>query len=93
MDNEFEISRRRLIGGAAIAATAVAGGTSATAKKLASAKSAMPPRFLWGAATSGYQVEGNSINSDFWFLEHVKLPGGNSPFPDKSGDACDHYHR
>lgn len=44
--------------------------------------------FLWGAATSAYQVEGNNTSSDIWLLE--ALP--NSPFREKSGDACDHYH-
>jgi beta-glucosidase len=43
---------------------------------------------LWGAATAGYQVEGNSINTDLWLMEH--LPG--SIFKETSGDASDHYH-
>ena len=47
-----------------------------------------PKDFLWGAATAGHQVEGNNVNSDMWFLEHLK--GG--PFREPSGDACDHYH-
>lgn len=93
MAEGFEINRRRLLGGAVIAATAAAGGTSAMARKVPATKAQTSPGFLWGAATSGYQVEGNNINGDFWFLEHVKLPGGHSPFADKSGDACDHYHR
>jgi beta-glucosidase len=48
-----------------------------------------PPGFLWGAATAGHQVEGNDVNSDMWFLEHV------SPtlFKEPVGDACDEYHR
>ena len=32
-----------------------------------------PSDFLWGVATAGHQVEGNNVNSDTWFLEH--LPG------------------
>jgi beta-glucosidase len=48
-----------------------------------------PPGFLWGAATAAHQVEGNNINSDCWLLE--TLPG--TPFKERSGDACDHYHR
>lgn len=48
-----------------------------------------PQGFLWGAATSAHQVEGNNTNCDSWLLEH--LPG--SPFEEPSGDACDHYHR
>ena len=49
----------------------------------------LPDGFLWGAATAGHQVEGNNVNSDIWFLEH--LPG--TIFAEPSGDACDHYHR
>ena len=48
-----------------------------------------PQNFLWGVATAGHQVEGNNVNSDIWFLEH--LPG--SIFAEPSGDAVDHYHR
>jgi len=48
-----------------------------------------PRNFLWGVATAGHQVEGNNVNSDIWFLEH--LPG--SIFAEPSGDAVDHYHR
>lgn len=51
--------------------------------------SAFPQDFLWGVATAGHQVEGNNVNSDTWFLEH--LPG--SMFSEPSGDAVDHYHR
>jgi len=44
-----------------------------------------PDNFLWGAATSGHQVEGNNLNSDWWEWEqsgHGKEP---------SGEACQHY--
>lgn len=44
--------------------------------------------FLWGAATSPHQVEGNNVNSDWWKRER--------DFPemfDRSGDADDSYHR
>lgn len=47
-----------------------------------------PADFLWGAATSGHQTEGNNTNSDWWALEHA--PGTRIPEP--SGDACDSYH-
>ncbi|MDE2596335.1 MAG: glycoside hydrolase family 1 protein, partial [Sphingomonadales bacterium] len=43
-----------------------------------------PPRFLWGAATAGHQVEGNNINADCWLLEQVKP----SVFAEPSGDAA-----
>ncbi len=44
-----------------------------------------PKDFLWGAATSAYQVEGNNINSDWW--EWEKRVGVKEP----SGAACRHY--
>jgi beta-glucosidase len=48
-----------------------------------------PDKFLWGAATAAHQVEGNNVNSDLWVLENVR----GSMFAERSGDACDHYHR
>ena len=53
------------------------------------AKVEFPKDFLWGTATAAHQVEGNNINSDGWLMEHV--PG--TIYEDRSGDACDHYHR
>ncbi|MDI3317746.1 MAG: glycoside hydrolase family 1 protein [Bacillota bacterium] len=49
-----------------------------------------PPDFLWGAATSGHQVEGGNRLSDWWLWEQVPghVAGG-----DRSGRAADHYHR
>ncbi len=45
-----------------------------------------PKNFLMGAAASAHQVEGNNMNSDWWFWERKgKVP--------KSGDAADHYNR
>lgn len=46
-----------------------------------------PEGFLWGAATAPHQVEGNNVNSDFWANE------GRVPGMERSGDACDSYHR
>lgn len=43
-----------------------------------------PKDFLWGAATSSYQVEGNNTNCDWW--EWEKLLG-----KENSGPACRHY--
>jgi beta-glucosidase len=51
--------------------------------------STFPDGFLWGVATAAHQVEGNNVDSDAWFLEH--LPG--TIFAEASGDAIDHYHR
>jgi len=50
---------------------------------------AMPRDFLWGAAISAHQSEGNDVNSDSWLLEN--LP--ETVYADRSGDACDSYHR
>jgi beta-glucosidase len=43
-----------------------------------------PRGFLWGAATSAYQVEGGNPASDWWLWE--KVTGHR-----QSGAACDHY--
>jgi beta-glucosidase len=46
-----------------------------------------PRGFLWGAATSSHQVEGQNTNSDWWAWEH------SGRVAEPSGDACDHFHR
>ena len=48
-----------------------------------------PEGFVWGAATAGHQIEGNNVNSDFWFLEDLKP----TTFVERSGHACDSCHR
>ncbi|GAA1741767.1 family 1 glycosylhydrolase [Isoptericola hypogeus] len=48
----------------------------------------MTRTFLWGAATSAHQVEGNNVNSDWWQIEQVA-----SGIFEASGDAIDSYHR
>ena len=75
---------------------AVLAGFAATASAPAPAKaraetrqSSRPPGFLWGAAISAHQSEGNNVNSDSWLLEH--LP--DTVYRQPSGDACDSYHR
>ena len=50
---------------------------------------AFPPHFLWGAATSAHQTEGNNTGSDLWALENAP----DSPLRERSGDACDSLHR
>jgi beta-glucosidase len=47
--------------------------------------SSFPNDFLWGAATSSHQVEGNNSNNDWWIWE--KTAG----LADLSGQACRHY--
>lgn len=46
-----------------------------------------PKNFLWGAATSAYQVEGNNSNTDWWDWEQKGI------IKEKSGKACDYYGR
>ena len=48
-----------------------------------------PEDFAWGAATAGHQIEGNNVNSDYWFLENTEP----TLYVERSGDACDSYHR
>lgn len=43
-----------------------------------------PQGFLWGAATSAYQVEGNNVNADWW-------PWEKEAGKENSGQACRHY--
>lgn len=44
-----------------------------------------PEGFLWGAATSSHQVEGDNRLNDWWRHE------ANGELPHRSGAACDHY--
>jgi beta-glucosidase len=53
---------------------------------MARATHTFPKNFLWGAATSGYQVEGQSVNTDFWQWE---AQAGHIAQGQRSGRACD----
>lgn len=46
-----------------------------------------PKYFLWGAATSSHQVEGNNMNNDWWAWEQ------NGKVKERAGKACDHWNR
>lgn len=50
---------------------------------------ALAADFLWGTAISAHQSEGNNTNSDSWIRENVTP----TLFKERSGDACDSYHR
>jgi beta-glucosidase len=76
----MEITRRDLI-----AAAALGLGGAVRSKSMAAA----PKDFLWGTAISAYQSEGNNTNSDAWLVENIKP----TLFTERSGDACDSYHR
>lgn len=58
-----------------------------------------PSGFLWGAATSAHQIEGNNKNSDWWVWEHSYLRTdflrliGKNPEDYISGQAVDHWNR
>lgn len=44
-----------------------------------------PKNFLWGAATSSHQVEGDNVNNDWWAFEQTR------PEKYRSGKACNQY--
>ena len=46
-----------------------------------------PPSFLFGAATAGYQIEGNNINSNIYHDE-IRLPKN---YPQRSAACCNHW--
>ncbi|MBY8982043.1 MAG: glycoside hydrolase family 1 protein [Candidatus Lokiarchaeota archaeon] len=48
-----------------------------------------PKDFLWGIATSSYQVEGNNNNSDWWEFEQFP---GNIKTGEQSGMATNHWN-
>ena len=79
------ISRRELIGAAVAGAVPLAATSAAPVRRRRPA----PPGFLWGTAISAYQSEGNNTNSDAWLMENIRP----SMFKERSGDACDSYHR
>jgi beta-glucosidase len=66
-----------------------AASATATGVRAALPRRDMPPGFLWGAAISAHQSEGNNLNSDSWLLEHSP----ETVYKQPSGDACDSYHR
>lgn len=79
----MELDRRTLIGaGAALAALPLGSALAANPRGRT-----FPKGFLWGAATSGHQIEGNNVNSDIWLVENVKP----TFFAEPSGDAANSF--
>ena len=76
-------TRREVLAGMAAAGAIGAGPARATPAR------PVPKGFLWGAAISAHQSEGNDVNSDSWLLEN--LP--ETVYKNPSGDACDSYNR
>ena len=74
-------SRRLVIAG--LAAGLAADAVSAAPR----AERTFPPDFLWGAATSGHQTEGNNVASDMWLLEQIAP----TIFVEPSRDACNGF--
>ncbi len=82
------LTRRHLM--AAAGAAAAAAPVAAEAKPSAAGKPRPAPKgFLWGTAISAHQSEGNNTNSDTWLYENLTP----TVYKDRSGDACDSYHR
>jgi len=82
----MDISRRGVI---AAGAAVTLGAAVRTASAAASKPARFPKDFLWGTAISAHQSEGNNTNNDAWVRENVKP----TLFKERSGDACDSYHR
>jgi beta-glucosidase len=80
----MKTSRRGLIAGA-LGLSAVTQAQAAAPQRRIPA----PRDFLWGTAISGHQSEGNNTNSDSWVRENTHP----TLYTDRSGDACDSYHR
>jgi len=76
------MTRRVLLAASAAAASTASPVIAAPSRKA-------PPGFLWGTAISAHQSEGNNTNSDVWLLENTTP----TIYKDRSGDACDSYHR
>jgi len=90
-DNDGIGRRAFLAAGAGAAGASVPFGAAAmaAAKPGVGRTRAVPPGFLWGTAISAYQSEGNNTNADAWLMENIQP----SMFKERSGDACDSYHR
>jgi beta-glucosidase len=85
-----KLNRRTMIAGTAALAASPAldmGPAFAAPAFSAAGKDGFPTGFLWGAATSGHQTEGNNTNADSWVLETVTP----SIYAQASLDACNSF--
>lgn len=76
------ITRRTMMGAVGAAAAPLAAAAKPAPRRA-------PAGFLWGTAISAYQSEGGNTNTDVWLLENLKP----TVYKERSGDACDSYHR
>jgi beta-glucosidase len=83
-NDALKISRRGIIASAALGLGMTQAGAAPVPKPRA-----LPKDFLWGTAISAYQSEGNNTNADAWLMENIKP----TLYKERSGDACDSYHR
>jgi beta-glucosidase len=81
--------RQFLTGAAGAAVVAAIGGVHPVLSASEPKAKSFPKNFRWGVATAGHQIEGNNTNSDLWLLENIKP----TVYVERSGDACDSYHR
>jgi len=81
--------RRDLLAGGAALTAAPTVATARSTPTVRPARRPAPAGFLWGTAISSYQSEGGNTNSDAWLMENLQP----SMFKERSGDACDSYHR
>ena len=77
------IDRRTILATSALLAASPVVGKVAARKP----KPDFPKGFLWGTATAGHQVEGNNVNADVWFEEHVSP----TVYAEPSGDAANSF--
>ena len=82
------LNRRAVMAAGAASASLLALGAPA-AQAQPKGPRAFPKGFRWGCATAGHQIEGNDTNADLWVLENIKP----TVYAERSGDACDSYHR
>ena len=78
---------RRLFLASAGAAAALGGQSPVASGAPVDRPRQFPDGFLWGASTSGHQIEGQNVASDLWYLEH--LPA--TKFVEPSGDAANSF--